>query len=85
MSQFDILKKAGLTGADFAVLARVSRVTVHRWLHGSPVGKAHAPRVNSLLKLVNLAVEAKLLPLGKVPHKKRTQALADALRTAAPR
>lgn len=61
---FSIIKRAGLTQAEFAQLCEVTRTTVNLWVKGSTQPhKCVRRRVATLTAAVTRAVEATLLPL----------------------
>lgn len=70
---FGILKKAGLSPADFSKLVKVHRVTVSLWINGH--NNPHAllsARVTKMLDGVRRAVDAGSLPLSfDIPRRER--------------
>ena len=73
---FEVLKVANITQADFALLTKVSRITVNAWVSGksSPNG-AREKTVKAWLYLINRAVQTGNLPLpsgcakqGRIDH-----------------
>lgn len=72
---FDVIKKAGLTQAQFGELLQVSRVAVNSWIHGGfgihPMRRA---RVERLLKAMRQAVRDGKLPVDSDDKEKRFSA-----------
>lgn len=63
---FDVIAQAGLSQAQFAELAQVSRITVNTWVTGkhSP-SPTLRPTVNKILKVLAREVMAGRLPIDK--------------------
>lgn len=64
---FSVIEEAGLTQAEFAELAEVSRVTVNLWVQKKclPARKKET-RIKSLLKVLSAAIRRGMLP-GTLP------------------
>lgn len=60
---FEIVKKAGMTQAELAYLAGVSRTTANSWLNGGRVHSLISSKISRILAAITKAVEAKELPL----------------------
>ena len=83
-----LLAEANVLKQDFAILMRVSRVTVHHWLRGAhEPSRVHAGRYKSLLETIQTAVDTGLLPgllARDMPRERRVnyvrQQLAEARR-----
>lgn len=83
---FDIVKRAGVTQAQFAGLVGVSRITVNTWLKGhfNPQARLRG-RVRKALDLLAKAIDDGQLPVPKDHAKKelqnRLEVIEFALRT----
>ena len=82
---YSVVKKAGLSQTEFAMLCGVSRVTTNLWIRGKMKPNRHiADKVKSRLALVGYAVEAGLLPAERERDKtKRHDQLVQLLAEAA--
>lgn len=70
VTDFTILKDAGVTQAEFGTLVGVSRVSVNKWAKGTPISKKHKQKTAAWLKLIAVAVQTDKLPLqSKVPNR----------------
>ena len=78
---FSILKSAYITQAEFAKIAKVSRITVNNWANGytSPHSFIHG-RVTKLLQCIRLGVREGKLPVdGNLKGKHKLQALSKVI------
>jgi len=59
-----LIKSADLMVAEFALLAGVSRVTVHAWMNGAEINVLRKPRIDKLVTAVERGIEAGDFPMG---------------------
>lgn len=77
-------KRAGLSPSDTARIFSVSRITASKWFNGGNVHPLVTCRVSATTKVVQLAIERGLLPVGIPVYRsdERTEAIRAALTTA---
>lgn len=60
------LLKTGVTTAEFAVLVKAHRITVHRWVHGQPIRQElQRQAVDKMVQLLMQGYDAGMFPLGR--------------------
>lgn len=66
MTLKNAIRAADIAVGEFAEMAGVSRVALHRWLKGGVINPLREPKINKLKNAINSAVAAKDLPLDKI-------------------
>jgi len=78
---FDALAQAKIKQDEFALLTKVSRITVNGWINGKPVHPARSALLRTYLRIFRSALDIGILPLRHgMPRDQRLDVLKSILR-----